>query len=341
MIDYGENAEFITVRLCFGTHKVDFAYGPQEGDAKDEIEDFYENLQIQIDRSVLKGDSVLIVGDLNAKLGKTFINRDIHDMSANGKLLYDIINKYNLCVVNALRLCKGVFTRVNNKNSAEKSVLDYVIVSSNLSGNIQSMTIDEGKLFTPWRNLQRRKRFTDHNAIIFELQCERSKGNDKSNREVVWNFNDDKGWEKFRDLTGNDSSLLEIWKSGSNVQICYQNWQSRLNRILGMCFKKKRISERKQLYNSEIRSLISKRKKLKRCDSFGKNYGKKLRKLNAKIDRTIARYNSDAVKKSIGKNGVMGKGDFWKLKKRLLPKAHNVPHALQDQSGFEITDPII
>ena len=24
----------------------------------------------------------------------------------------------------------------------------------------------------------------------------------------------------------------------------------------------------------------------------------------------------------------------------MLPKAHNVPHALQDQSGFEITDPI-
>ena len=41
---------------------------------------------------------------------------------------------------------KGVFTRVNNKNSAEKSVLDYVIVSSNLSANIQSMTIDESKL---------------------------------------------------------------------------------------------------------------------------------------------------------------------------------------------------
>ena len=155
MIDYGENAEFITVRLCFGLESIRLilAYGPQEGDAKDEIEDFYENLQIQIDRSVLKGDSVLIVGDLNAKLGKTVINRDIHDMSANGKLLYDIINKYNLCVVNALRLCKGVFTRVNNKNSAEKSVPDYVIVSSNLSDNIQSMTIDEGKLFTPWRDL--------------------------------------------------------------------------------------------------------------------------------------------------------------------------------------------
>ena len=36
----------------------------------------------------------------------------------------------------------------------------------------------------------------------------------------------------------------------------------------------------------------------------------------------------------------MGKGDFCKLKKRLLPKLHNIPHALQDQAGCEITDPV-
>ena len=114
MIDYGENAEFITVRLCFGLDSVRLisACGPQEGDAKGEIEDFYENLQIQLDRSFLKGDSVLLVEDLNAKFGKTVRNPDIHDMSVNGKFLCDVIDKCNLCVVNALRLCKGVFTRV-------------------------------------------------------------------------------------------------------------------------------------------------------------------------------------------------------------------------------------
>ena len=72
VIDYSENAEFVTVRLCFGVESIRLisGYGPQEGDAKDEIEDFYENLQLQPDRSFLKGDSVLLVGDLNAKLGK-------------------------------------------------------------------------------------------------------------------------------------------------------------------------------------------------------------------------------------------------------------------------------
>ena len=62
-----------------------------------------------------------------------------------------------------------------------------------------------------------------------------------------------------------------------------------------------RINERKQLYNNEIRSLISKRKKFERCDSSGKNYEKKLIKPDAKTDRKSARYNSDTVKKSIRK----------------------------------------
>ena len=112
---------------------------------------------------------------------------------------------------------QGSIIKIVQRN---RSVLDYVIVSSNLSDKIQSMTIDEGKLFTPWRNLQRGKRFTDHNAIIFELQCKRSKGNDKSNRKVVWNFNDDKGWEKFRELTGNDSSLLQEFYLGTQLNWC-------------------------------------------------------------------------------------------------------------------------
>ena len=63
---------------------------------------------------------------------------------------------------------------------------------------------------------------------------------------------------------------------------------------------------------SDIRSLLIKRKKL---NSSGKNYGKKLSKVNAKIDRKIARYNSDAVKKRISKSGVMGKGIFGHSRK--------------------------
>ena len=53
-------------------------------------------------------------------------------MSTNGEHLMSIIEKYNLTVVNSLDICRGLFTRVNNKNTMEKSILDYVLVSNDL-----------------------------------------------------------------------------------------------------------------------------------------------------------------------------------------------------------------
>ena len=41
----------------------------------------------------------------------------------------------------------------------------------------------------------------------------------------------------------------------------------------------------------------------------------------------------------MGKNWMIGKGEFLKLKKKLLPKSYNIPHAVLGQSGCEITDP--
>ena len=93
-----------------------------------------------------------MVGDFNAKLGKDVIGGDVHPMSPNGKLLFSLCNKYNLFILNSSNLCKGVFTRIHNyRNKVEKSVLEYVLVSTDLYSQFVSMHIDEEKLFTPWR----------------------------------------------------------------------------------------------------------------------------------------------------------------------------------------------
>ena len=44
--------------------------------------------------------------------------------------------KYNLSVINATDLCQGTITKVNNKNTFQRSVLDYVIVSEKLKPNV-------------------------------------------------------------------------------------------------------------------------------------------------------------------------------------------------------------
>ena len=75
---------------------------------------------------------VIMVGDFNAKLGYDVIPKDLHPMSKNGELLFQLCNKNNL-ELNDSEHCEGVFTRLHKyKQTIEKSVLDYVFISSDL-----------------------------------------------------------------------------------------------------------------------------------------------------------------------------------------------------------------
>ena len=130
------------------------AHGPQEYSSKQETDDFHENINIQLNRALIAGESVVLVGDFNAKLGKDIIPQDIHDMSSNSKHLLNLINDFELVTMNSCEVCQGIFTRASNKNSSERSVLGYLFVTTDLCSSITSMIIDE-KLCTPWRNLKK------------------------------------------------------------------------------------------------------------------------------------------------------------------------------------------
>ena len=148
MVDRDEEAEFITVRLRFDDKhtRLVLVYGPQENDSVSKIADFYGSISVQVERANLVGDSVFLVGDFSAKLGTEFIRSEIHNMTNNGARLNDIIEKYNLAVLNALEICSGTFTWVKIKFQVEKSVLDYYVISSqDLVSSVSSLKIDEAK----------------------------------------------------------------------------------------------------------------------------------------------------------------------------------------------------
>ena len=79
LIDEGDNAEFISVRLCSqpSSIRLILSYGPQEKESENKRTDFYESLSIQIQRAQMEGDMVILVGDFNAKLGSDVIKGDI------------------------------------------------------------------------------------------------------------------------------------------------------------------------------------------------------------------------------------------------------------------------
>ena len=62
--------------------------------------------------------------DANAKMGKEFIKKDPHEMSANGKLLNGVIERQGLRVVNGSDKCKGNITRFRRTINGEEKKLN-------------------------------------------------------------------------------------------------------------------------------------------------------------------------------------------------------------------------
>ena len=117
VISEGENVEFLTVKLIFGSEKIRLilVYGPQEYSSESDKETFWHNIHVEVERAKLEGENLLLIGNLNAKLGRTFIPGDIHDISMNGNQLLNLWESQKLCLLNIEKFAKGTFTWVNNK----------------------------------------------------------------------------------------------------------------------------------------------------------------------------------------------------------------------------------
>ena len=103
-------------RLGFGAVfvRIILVYGPHEKDNINTISSFYEHITVQTERAVLTGDSVFLVRDFNAKLGRGTIPKQRYDMSYSGQSLYIRITYYNLTVLTDLGTCSGYLYQNQN-----------------------------------------------------------------------------------------------------------------------------------------------------------------------------------------------------------------------------------
>ena len=79
-----ENIMSVQITCTNQVIRLILAYGRQENASKDEKDKFYGDLNIEEERAKRCWERVLIVGDLNAKLGHPIIKNDVHDISTNG-----------------------------------------------------------------------------------------------------------------------------------------------------------------------------------------------------------------------------------------------------------------
>ena len=316
-------------------------YGPQETWPESERLPFFDALDAEVLNSKLSGKSIIIQLDANSKLGSDYIENDIHEQSVNGQLLAGIIERHNLVVVNSLKdKCRGSITRkrVTSKGK-EESIIDFVVVSDDLTSNVVKLLIDEDKNYAI-TSLRKRKgvlscKESDHMSMITTLNIGQTRKNLRNNTDI-FNIKNRVGLEKFRKVTSDTKVLSEAVKEDRNVNENTNKFIQKLNGILHQCFKKIRVKER---FDPQLVSLFEERSRLRGKED--KESREKLAKVEEELEKLCAKDNAEKVKEELegieNEDGGIHPGKLWALRKKLFPKSRDPPTAMINEEGDLVT----
>ena len=124
--EYSDEIELIVVEISIEQYKIRVitGYGPQEVWNLDVKMKFFLALEEEVAKATIEGRSVIIMGDMNSKLGPNYIKKDPKTMTGNGSILAGIIERNVLTVVNGLEeKCTGLITRQRTTTIGDKKVL--------------------------------------------------------------------------------------------------------------------------------------------------------------------------------------------------------------------------
>ena len=174
--------------------RIGIVYMPQEETktVKD-LKRIYEKIEEEIETATKQNEQIILMGDLNCKVGKT-IPGNVESITKGGRILLKMLNKHNLCLMNSEESCKGKWTRIEGN---EKSVLDYVITRKEDKEIFKEMVIDEDKQITPYNvdesGIENRCIYTDHCMIKLKINWCVQEKNTRPRRRLL----DGKRYEEF------------------------------------------------------------------------------------------------------------------------------------------------
>ena len=122
----------------------------------------YQVIEDQVNKGKKKNQKIMIIGDLNCKIGKEVAGNN-EKVTKGGRILLKLIKDMDLSVLNAHPKCQGLWTRTEN---GAKSVIDYAIIEKEQLESVEEIIIDEEKEITPYsKGPSNEKTYTDHNTI--------------------------------------------------------------------------------------------------------------------------------------------------------------------------------
>ena len=193
---------------------------------------------------------VCVQMDANSKLGSVYVPGDKKPMSKNGKLLAQVIDDNDLIVVNGTNKCNGVITRYRKTvNGVEESVIDFFIVCRRFFDLINSLFIDEKRIFPltkfSSKNGKKSIKDSDHNTLVLKMNTSwNSAIQDKDDRIEIYNYKNKVDFERFVEETNNNSDLGSCFDDcREDINEACNKWFSILNGIIKKCFQKNSCKE--------------------------------------------------------------------------------------------------
>ena len=342
--EYSETFEMLVVQVKVEGREIRVitGYGPQENIKTEKAMPFFSKLEEEIISAKLANKSIIIQLDANSKLGKNVIPKDTKDQSPNGAVLADILDRNALIVANSLETkCSGVITRRRSiEGRVKESVIDYVIISADLLGDIEELIIDEKQehaltKITHSKNTVKRVT-SDHNVMLTKFSLTMAKMNPPQKVEV-FNFRDKVSQEKFKVATSNCPSLSDVFNTDEDINIQTEKFLKILDKCIKKGFKKVRLGTKKP---SEYETLYGRWVEIRHKE----DHESKLEsiKLEAELADKFADNIFHKIKEEIDgmncEDGAINSGKLWKLKKKLHKKFVDPPTAMKDSRGKLLTE---
>ena len=313
--------------------------GPQENWDEGKRVSFFIALEAEIVKAELAGTSIVVEMDANAKLGQQYIPNDTHDISPNGRLLANILDRHALIVANGSTKCTGRITRKRvTKDRTEESSIDLVIISTDLDSQFKSLIIDEERkhVLTKIRKTKNGtvKKESDHNVLLTEFEVTIDVNN--NHKVELYNIKNLECQQIFKKYTSNTKMLSSVFDSDDNLNVLTNRFIKKLDGCIKHSFKKVRVSNNKP---SGANKLYDRMRELKgQHDEESKN------ELEDVIE-AIAAHAEGNYKKVVTElntmnpeGGKINTQQFWKLKKKICPKSRDPPAAMFSSKGDILTN---
>ena len=338
---YSETFELIVAEIKTNNQQIRImtGYGPQECWNSDQRRPFFTALEEEISKSQMEGKPVIIELDANSKLGAEYVKGDPHKRSPNGTILKEIIERHGLLVANGITgKSSGLITRIRNtEKKLEESVIDFVLISSSLEANLMSCHIDSERKNVLTKFTRNNITESDHNSIITKFWLS-WKTEIKVGTIEIFNFKDDIGMKKFKDLTSNNTTLSSIFETNKTVDIQAKKFLKRFKGILHDCFKKIRITPINKK-EKEIHELYKQHAALKfKTDENSKTKIENIEEtLVEKLSEELFGIVKNEVSKINSEQGGFNSGHLWQLKKKLSGKVNSPTAAVLNPQGKLVT----